>query len=98
MDTVTIAHAKEHLEKLIERATQGEDVRIADADGREVRLQSLSRQIGEGATPIADPVEPSKPLPLDRVPGRFKGKYQVPARLMEPMSEHELRDWYGDDP
>lgn len=30
MDTVTLAHAKEHLEELMERASKGEDVRISD--------------------------------------------------------------------
>jgi antitoxin (DNA-binding transcriptional repressor) of toxin-antitoxin stability system len=40
-----------------------------------------------------------EPLPQtlkrDRKPGRLKGKLTVPARLMEPMSEEELKDWYG---
>jgi hypothetical protein len=49
------------------------------------------------AARITDTMEPFVPLAKDRVPGRFKGKMQVPARLMEPMTDEELRDWYGDD-
>jgi hypothetical protein len=37
------------------------------------------------------------PLAKKRTPGQLKGKMQVPARLMELISEDELRDWYGDD-
>ena len=42
-------------------------------------------------------MEPFVPLAKDRTPGRLKGKMRVPARLMEPMTDEELKDWYGDD-
>ena len=42
-------------------------------------------------------MEPFAPLAKDRTPGRLKDKVQVPARLMEPMTDEELKDWYGDD-
>jgi len=42
-------------------------------------------------------MEPFVPVAKDRVPGRLKGKMKVPERLMEPMTEEELRDWYGAD-
>lgn len=28
--------------------------------------------------------------------GTLEGKMKVPERLLEPMSEDELKDWYGD--
>ncbi len=43
MDTVTLAHAKEHLEELIARASNGEDVRITDAKGMAVRLMPADK-------------------------------------------------------
>jgi antitoxin (DNA-binding transcriptional repressor) of toxin-antitoxin stability system len=87
MDSFTIPEAKEKLEDLIARAARGEDVRIVDPVRGEVRLMAL---VGDGIPATTLPTE-------DRVPGRWAGRIQVPARLMEPMSEEELRDWYGDD-
>jgi antitoxin (DNA-binding transcriptional repressor) of toxin-antitoxin stability system len=96
MDTVTIKDAKEHLEVLLEKAARGEDVRISDTKLGTVRLIPVN---GPDLTAprVTDTMEPFVPLAEDRVPGRLKGKMTVPARLMEPMSEEELRDWYGDD-
>jgi prevent-host-death family protein len=85
MDSFTIPEAKERLEELIERAKRGEDVRISDPVRGAFRLSSITA------------VPTFTPLAKDRVPGRLKGKLQVPARLMEPMTDEELRDWYGDD-
>ena len=97
MQDVTLTHAKEHLEELIERAARGEDVRISDAKLGTVKLQPLRRQPDLLAPRVTDTMEPFVPLATKRVPGRLAGKIQVPARLMEPMSEEELHDWYGDD-
>jgi prevent-host-death family protein len=83
MENVTLEHAKEHLEELIERARRGQDIRITDAQGGEVRLIAAGDVGGQ----------PRKPRRL----GLLEGKMQVPARLMEPMSDEELRDWYGAD-
>ncbi len=97
MDNVDIAHAKEHLEELIERARRGEDVRISAPTIGTVRLTPVAEP-DVTAPRVTDTMEPFVPLVQDRVPGRLAGKMQVPARLMEPMTEEELRDWYGDDP
>jgi prevent-host-death family protein len=97
MEDVSVAQAKDHLEELIERAARGEDIRISDGKLRTVRLTPVPGA-DRLAARITDTMEPFVPLAADRVPGRLKGKMQVPARLMEPMSRKELKDWYGDDP
>jgi len=76
MEDVSLTHAKEHLEELIERAAKGEDIRISAPKGGTVRLL---------------PVRParSKPRP-ERRPGRWKGRFTVPVRLFEPLTEEEL--------
>ncbi len=42
-----------------------------------------------------------EPLPnatiSERVPGLLKHKFDIPARLFEPMTEEELKLWSGDD-
>jgi prevent-host-death family protein len=85
MEDVSLAHAKEHLEELIERAARGEDVRISDPRLGAVRLLPVAEESKRAAE--------GRPV---RRPGRLKGKLTVPARLMEPMSEQELQDWYGE--
>ena len=79
MDDVSIDHAKEHLEELLARARRGEDVRIAMPDGETVRLHVVitDRENNE-------PIRPK----LQR--GRWKGRFVVPARLFEPLSEDEM--------
>jgi len=42
-------------------------------------------------------LEPLPELAQDRIPGLLKDKIKVPARLFEPMTEEELRLWYGED-
>jgi antitoxin (DNA-binding transcriptional repressor) of toxin-antitoxin stability system len=42
-------------------------------------------------------LEPLPEIAEDRVPGLLKGKIKVPVRLFEPMSEEELKLWYGED-
>ena len=66
------------------RAAAGDVVRIATEGNQAISL-SLDPQAAKAGE--------RKP----RVPGRLVGKMQVPARLMEPMTEEELRDWYRDD-
>ena len=96
MEDVSLAHAKDHLEELIARASRGEDVRISDSKLGTVRLTPIAAP-DLLAPRVTDTMEPFVPLAKDRVPGRLKGRMKVPARLMEPMTEEELRDWYGDD-
>ncbi len=96
MDDVTLAHAKEHLEELVARAARGEDVRIKDPKLGAVRLIPV-KSPDLTAPRVTDTMEPFVPLKEDRKLGHLKGKMTVPVRLLEPMSEEELRDWYGDD-
>jgi len=80
MEDVSIAHAKDHLAELVERAARGEDVRISDPTLGTVRL-----------------VKDAAPAPTTkRRLGLLEGKFKIPERLMEPMTEEELADWYGD--
>jgi antitoxin (DNA-binding transcriptional repressor) of toxin-antitoxin stability system len=84
MEDVSIAHAKEHLEELVARAARGEDVGIVDPKVGKVKLT----RAGNGAA------RPRKPRRL----GLLEGKMQVPARLLEPMTQDELTNWYGNAP
>lgn len=95
MEDVSLAHAKDHLEELIQRAAKGEDIRISDTKLGTVRLTPI--RADHLVSRVTELMEPFVPLIRDRVPGRLKGKMKVPARLMEPMTGEELRDWYGDD-
>jgi antitoxin (DNA-binding transcriptional repressor) of toxin-antitoxin stability system len=74
MDTVDLAHAKDHLEELIARAANGEDVSITDPVRGTFRLQ-----------PVKPPTTPPRPIF-----GQWKGRLTVPARLFEPLTEEEL--------
>jgi prevent-host-death family protein len=96
MEDVSLTHAKDHLEELMERAAKGEDVRISDTKLGTVRLTPI-RAPDLLAPRVTDSLEPFVPLAKDRVPGRLRGKMKVPTRLMEPMTEEELKDWYGGD-
>lgn len=81
MENVALDKAKVHLEELIERAAHGEDVRISDPKHGTIRLMRVDED-----------ERPRKPRRL----GLLEGKMKVPERLMEPMTEEELKDWYGD--
>lgn len=86
MEDVSLAHAKDHLEDLLIRASRGEDVRISDPKVGTVRLQ-----------PMASQVEPAGGR--RRRLGLLEGKIPPPPDdFFEPMSEEELKLWYGDDP
>ena len=83
MDTIPLAEAKEHLEDLIARAARGEDVRIADP------LHGTARLVVDAAATTTS-LAP-------RVSGRWKGRLgPLPDDLFAPMSDEELKDWYGD--
>ncbi len=79
MEDVTLTHAKEHLEELIARAARGEDVRISDPKLGTVRLQ-----------PVAQPPDAIEPPFPPRIPGQWTGRFNVPERLFEPLTEEEL--------
>ena len=82
MEDVTFAHAKEHLEELVERAARGEELRIVDARLGTVKL------IAAGG-----PGQPCKPRRLGLLEGKIK---PPPDDFFEPMGEEELKLWYGD--
>ena len=94
MDTFELAKAKDQLEDLVRLAAAGEDVRITDARYGTLRLTPVR----EPSQPVryVDTLPPFVPLAQDRVPGRLEGIINVPAGLLDPMTEDELRDWYGD--
>jgi len=79
MENVTLDHAKDHLEELIERAARGEDIRISDPKLGTVKLEPVA-----GTTD-----QEGKPRP-ERRPGRWKGRFTVPERLFEPLTDDEL--------
>jgi hypothetical protein len=71
----------------------------------ERELQDLIHRAAAGETIIIEApsgervrLEPLPELEEDRVPGLLKDKIKVPARLFEPMTEEELKLWYGEDP
>ena len=87
MEDVDLRHAKEHLEELLERAARGEDVRISDPRLGTIRLTAVADAASEA---------PKRPK---RVPGSLKDKLPPPPDdFFDPMTEEELKDWYGDDP
>ena len=80
MEDVSLPHAKEHLEELIERARRGEDVRIADAKGGAVRLVPAA-----GCASRAGRV----------VFGQWKHLPEIPEEiLLEPLSDEDLA-WHS---
>ena len=109
MEDVTLAHAKEHLEELVRRAAAGEEVRIVDPEIGAVTLGPSASASAQPSTTksapqwditaprVTDTMPKFVPLKEPRKLGQLAGKMQVPARLMEPMTDDELRDWYGDD-
>ena len=84
MEDVSVAHAKEHLEELVARAARGEEVGIVDPKVGKVKL-----------TPAGTGVSRLRKL---RRLGLLEGKMTPPARLLEPMTQEELADWYGNGP
>lgn len=83
MDDIDPRYAKEHLEEVLARAARGEEIVITDPAIGSFRLTARQETAPAGRG--------------KRTLGHLKGKIQAPARLMEPMSEEELKDWYGDD-
>ncbi len=98
MEDVDLRHAKEHLEELIERARRGEDVRITDRQGGAVRLTPV-REPNLFAPRVTDTMEPFVPLKEPRKLGHLKGTIPPPPDdFFDPLTEEELKDWYGEEP
>ena len=97
MEDVTLAHAKEHLEELVARAAQGEDVRIVDPKLGRVRLTPVDAT-SPAPRRVTDSMPPFVPSGKKRVPGRLEGKIPPPPPgFFDPLTDEELKDWYGDD-
>ena len=96
MEDVTIADAKEHLEDLIARARRGEVVTIRDGQGS-VRLTApLTSDVN--AQRITDTMPPFVPLSEPRKLGSLEGKIASPPDdFFDPLSDDELKIWYGED-
>lgn len=73
MEDVTIAHAKEQLEELIQRAARGEDVRISDPKAGGVRLVRL-READVAAPRVTNTMKPILPLSQRRRLSHQPGK------------------------
>jgi hypothetical protein len=86
MENLTITEAKEQLEDLIERASKGETVVIQGAGGQNVTLRAAP---GEAAN-----LEKAEGPKF----GQFAGRYKIPGNVFEPMTDADLRDWYGEAP
>jgi antitoxin (DNA-binding transcriptional repressor) of toxin-antitoxin stability system len=96
MDNITIAEAKEHLEDLVARARRGETVVISDGVGT-VQLSATSASAAPSSR-VTDALPPFVPLKRPRTPGRLEGRIpSPPAGFFDPLSEEELKEWYGDD-
>jgi prevent-host-death family protein len=81
MQEVTMFEAKTQLSKLVKLANQGEEVVITS--GRE-------------RTPVAR-IVPAEPVEKKgRVPGMFKGTFELGPAFFEPLPEEELRLWNGE--
>lgn len=75
MEDVDLRYAKEHLEELIARAARGEDVCVSDPKLGTIKLVPVERSVAQ------------RPK---RVIGQWRDKFEVPARLFEPLTEDEL--------
>jgi prevent-host-death family protein len=82
MAQVSVHEAKAHFSELLRRVEAGETVTVTKHN-----------------KPIAEmrPVEPkTKGRRLGAFEGEFEGEFAIPANAFAPMTEEELRDWYGD--
>lgn len=80
MPTATIFEAKTHLSKLVQRALQGEDVRIA---------------FGRERKPLVRLV-PIHSMPACPRLGFLEGQGDVGPEFFEPLPEDELHLWSGE--
>ena len=97
MEDISLAHAKEHLEELIVRARQGEDVRITDERLGAVRIIPEPFTYDPTAPRLVDTMPPFVPLGEDRKLGAMEGILpKLPDEFFAPLSDEELADWYGE--
>ena len=98
MEQYTPIEAKEQFDDLMARAARGEDVRIKSPQGVTLKLVPVEKAPDVTAKRVTDTMPPFVPLDKPRVPGRWEGKLgDVPPGFFDPLTEEELKDWYGDD-
>lgn len=81
MQEVSMFEAKTHFSKLVKLANQGEEIVVTSGRQR----KPVARIIA------AEPVEKK-----GRVPGMFKGAFELGPGFFEPLPEEELRLWNGE--
>jgi antitoxin (DNA-binding transcriptional repressor) of toxin-antitoxin stability system len=81
MIEVTIAEAKTQFSKLVNLANQGEENVVTSGWQREPVARIVA----------AEPVEKK-----GRVPGMYKGAFELGPGFFEPLPEEELRLWNGE--
>lgn len=84
MTKISIEDAVKDLAGLIARARAGEEIVIVDAKEMLARIEVVERQAP------AESVAGKR-----RKAGLLKDSLVVPARLLEPMTEAELREFWG---
>ena len=99
MEDVDLRYAKEHLEELIERVRRGEDVRISDPKVGTVRLLPVQGVGSDLMAPrVTDTMPTFVPLKGPRKLGQLTGLIPPPPDdFFDPLSDEELKDWYGDN-
>ena len=83
MDNVSLAQAKEKFEELLVRAANGEEICVTDPSIGTVKFVRVAG---------------SRTARPKRQIGQWKDKFDVPARLFEPLSDDELRWLSGEEP
>ncbi len=84
MERVTLDYAREHLDELMERARQGEELEITDPQHGTVVLRAAKAEQA-----VSPAVQPRSGLWKGRVP-------PPPDDFFDPLSEEDLALWYGD--
>jgi prevent-host-death family protein len=103
MDKYDIKYASEHLDELTERAKRGEDVLITVPARGAFRLLPVSELAtldasNRGHPRVTDTMPPFVPLKEPRKLGHLEGRIPPPPDgFFDPLTDEELKDWYGDD-
>lgn len=53
--------------------------------------------IARDGKPVARLIPYDPPPQKRRVPGRWKGMFEVPANFFDPLTDEELKVWHGDE-
>jgi prevent-host-death family protein len=80
----TVHQAKTQLSKLLAQAEAGEEVIIARGKAPSVRLMPVAEASNADTGPRGA-----------RVPGAWKGRFELPDSFFDPLPEEELALWEG---